>query len=121
MRLLPVVFITALTFAGPVDGEEPQRETPPTSRDTPATVIEKAFGAATGTGDLPANPESCAACAMGLTAGFVFKRLDVNQDKLVTVNEFMRSPGMQDLAKARTGKGDKSNYRLIGLIPFSAH
>jgi len=38
---------------------------------------------------------------MGLTAEFVFKRLDVNEDKLVTVTEFRRSPGMDDEAKSR--------------------
>ena len=45
-------------------------------------------------------PENCPACAMGLTAGFVFKRLDVDDNKLITVTEFMRSPGMQDRVKA---------------------
>ena len=42
---------------------------------------------------------------MGLTAEFVFKRLDVDEDKFVTVTEFTRSPGMQDLAKAREAVG----------------
>ena len=71
---------------------------------------EKAVAAAIGSGDVQTDPENCPACAMGLTADFVFKRLDVDDDKLVTVTEFMRSPGMQDLAKARevVGRLDKS-------------
>ena len=54
-----------------------------------------------GSGEAQPAPENCPACAMGLTAEFVFKRLDVDEDKLVTVTEFTRSPGMQELAKAR--------------------
>jgi len=42
---------------------------------------------------------------MGLTAEFVFNRLDVNEDKLVTVTEFRRSPGMDDEAKAGEAVG----------------
>jgi Ca2+-binding EF-hand superfamily protein len=47
---------------------------------------------------------------MGLTAEFVFKRLDVDEDKIVTVDEFMRSPGMQDVETARgvVGRLDSS-------------
>jgi Ca2+-binding EF-hand superfamily protein len=37
---------------------------------------------------------------MGLNAEFVFKRLDVNEDGLVTAEEFRRSPGMDDTEKA---------------------
>lgn len=37
---------------------------------------------------------------MGLTAEFVFRRLDVNENKAITVAEFQRSPGMQDKTKA---------------------
>jgi Ca2+-binding EF-hand superfamily protein len=44
--------------------------------------------------------KNCPACAMGLTAEFVFKRLDLNEDKVVTATEFQRSPGIQDKAKA---------------------
>jgi len=51
-------------------------------------------------GKVQPAPENCPACAMGLTAEFVFNRLDVNEDKLVTVTEFRRSPGMDDEAKA---------------------
>jgi len=49
--------------------------------------------------------ENCPACAMGLTAEFVFNRLDVNEDKLVTITEFRRSPGMADEAKAAEAVG----------------
>jgi hypothetical protein len=71
---------------------------------------DKAVAAALGAGDVQPAPDNCPACAMGLTAEFVFKRLDVDQDNLVTVTEFMRSPGMQDVAKARevVGRLDKS-------------
>jgi len=70
----------------------------------------KAIAAAIGTGDVQRAPENCPACAMGLTAEFVFKRLDVDEDKLITVTEFMRSPGMQDKVKAgeAVGRLDKS-------------
>jgi Ca2+-binding EF-hand superfamily protein len=80
------------------------------SRFTKEKPHENAIAAAIGAGDVQAAPESCPACAMGLTAEFVFKRLDVDEDKLVTVTEFMRSPGMQDMAKARevVGRLDKS-------------
>ena len=37
-------------------------------------------------GEVQQAPENCPACAMGLTAEFVFNRLDVNEDKLVTVD-----------------------------------
>jgi Ca2+-binding EF-hand superfamily protein len=61
-------------------------------------------------GDVRLAPENCPACAMGLTAEFVFNRLDVDEDKLITVTEFMRSPGMHDMKKARevVGRLDKS-------------
>lgn len=71
------------------------------SSQTAETRHEKAVAAAIGTGDVQPAPESCPACEMGLTAEFVFKRLDVDEDKLVTVTEVMRSPRMQDMAKAR--------------------
>ena len=44
---------------------------------------------------------------MGLTAEFVFKRLDVDEDRLVTMIEFMRSPDMDNEEKAR---------EMVGLI-----
>jgi len=50
-------------------------------------------------------PAGCPACAMGMTAEEVFGRLDVDGDKKVTVEEFMRSPGMNDLAEARAAVG----------------
>ena len=64
-------------------------------------VGDKAVAATLADGKVQQAPENCPACAMGLTAEFVFKRLDVNEDKLVTVTEFRRSPGMDDEAKAR--------------------
>lgn len=65
------------------------------------------------TSDVQRAPKNCPACAMGLTAEFVFKRLDVNEDRLVTVTEFRRSPGMNDEAKARgaVGRLDKRPKR----------
>ena len=45
-------------------------------------------------------PANCPACAMGLSAEFVFDRLDVDKNKIVTAKEFSASPGMQNLAAA---------------------
>lgn len=83
---------------------------------------EKAVAAAIGAGDVEAAPENCPACAMGLTAEFVFKRLDVDEDNLVTVAEFMRSPGMQDMAKARevVGRLDKSGDEKLSWTELEA-
>jgi Ca2+-binding EF-hand superfamily protein len=64
-------------------------------------VDDKAVAAALANGEIQKAPKNCAACAMGLTAEFVFNRLDVNEDKLVTVAEFRRSPGMDNEEKAR--------------------
>lgn len=50
-------------------------------------------------------PKNCPACAMGLTAEWVFKRLDVNEDKKVSAAEFRQSPGMDDEAKANEAVG----------------
>ncbi len=50
-------------------------------------------------------PADCPACAMGMTAEKVFSRLDVDGDKTVTVEEFMRSPGMSDQGEARAAVG----------------
>lgn len=71
----------------------------------PAEPYENAVAAALGAAEVQPAPENCPACAMGLTAEFVFKRLDVDEDRLVTVTEFMRSPGMQDETKAREAVG----------------
>ncbi|MBE3095718.1 MAG: EF-hand domain-containing protein [Planctomycetes bacterium] len=71
----------------------------------PADPYENAAAAALGAGEVQPAPANCPACAMGLTAEFVFKRLDVDEDRLVTVTEFMRSPGMQDETKAREAVG----------------
>ncbi len=82
----------------------------PAHRSTKQHTQEKADAAAIGAGNVQAAPDNCPACAMGLSAEFVFKRLDVDEDELVTVAEFMRSPGMQDMAKAREvlGRLDKN-------------
>ena len=57
---------------------------------------------------------------MGMTAEFVFKRLDVNEDKVVTVAEFQRSPGMQDKAKAgeAVGRIDKDGNAALSWVEF---
>ena len=67
-------------------------------------------------------PPDCPTCAMGLTAEFVFKRLDGNEDKIVTVPEYRKSPGMQNesaaaeavgrIDKDGDGKVDKSEFLL---------
>ena len=86
-----------------------------THQHTDGRPDAKAVAAAVKVGDVNPAPENCAACAMGLTAEFVFKRLDVNEDKLVTVAEFMRSPDMQDMAKARevVERLDKSSDKKL--------
>ena len=74
-------------------------------------VDQRAVAATLADGKVQQAPENCPACAMGLNAEFVFNRLDVNKDKLVTVTEFRRSPGMDDEAKARevVGRLDKTD------------
>jgi Ca2+-binding EF-hand superfamily protein len=71
---------------------------------------DKAVAAAFGAGDVKPAPDNCPACAMGLTAKFVFNRINADEDELVTVTEFTRSPGMADEEKARevVGRLDKS-------------
>ena len=73
----------------------------PARRPSPAGPRDKAVAAAIGAGNVQPDPENCPACALGLTAESVFNRLDLDEDKLITVTEFLRSPGMQDLTKAR--------------------
>lgn len=65
-------------------------------------------------------PKNCPACAMGLTAEFVFRRLDVNEDKAVTVTEFQRSPGMQDKTKVgeAVGRLDKDGNGTLTWEEF---
>ena len=77
---------------------------------TATATQEKGIAAALGAGEVQPAPENCPACAMGLTAEFVFRRLDSDQDKLVSITEFMRSPGMQDLtiATETVGRLDQS-------------
>ena len=76
-----------------------------TSHITEVSRKDKAVASALGVGDVKPAPDNCPACAMGLTAEFVFNRLDVDEDKLITVTEFMRSPGMQDKVKAGEAVG----------------
>jgi len=52
----------------------------------------------------PAPPD-CPACAMGLTAEFVFGRLDTDKDGKVTVKEFGESPGIHGETEAREALG----------------
>jgi hypothetical protein len=67
-------------------------------------------------------PPHCPACAMGLTAAFVFKRLDVDGDKVVTVKEFSASPGMQDESAAgeAVGRIDKDGNGELSWQEFEA-
>jgi Ca2+-binding EF-hand superfamily protein len=92
-----------------------------THRHTAINPKDKAVAAAIGVGGVKPAPNTCPACAMGLTAEFVFKRLDVNEDKLITVAEFMRSPGMQDMAKARevVGRLDKNGDQKLSWKELS--
>ena len=85
--------------------------------DTGARLTDRTVATAIGTGDAQPVPENCPACAMGLTAKFIFNRLDVDEDRLITVTEFLRSPGMQDLAKAREvfERLDKSGDEKLSL------
>lgn len=100
MRLVQLSLVTVLAFVGSCtavpQGHERKRESS-TPGDFSVGAVQPA-------------PENCPACAMGLTAELVFKRLDVDEDGFVTVIEFMRSPGMQDETKAReaVGRLDKS-------------
>ena len=67
-------------------------------------------------------PPNCPACAMGLTAEFVFNRLDDNGDKIVTVQEFMKSPGIQDESAARdaVGRIDQDTDGSLSWEEFAA-
>ena len=50
-------------------------------------------------------PPNCPACAMGLTAEFVFNRLDENEDKTVTVQELGRVLAWHDESAATEAVG----------------
>jgi len=81
-----------------------------THRHSKVPANEKGLAGVIRASDVQPAPDNCPACAIGLTAELVFKRLDVDEDKFITVTEFMRSPGMQDNAKASeaVGRLDKS-------------
>jgi Ca2+-binding EF-hand superfamily protein len=63
---------------------------------------------------------NCPACAMGLTAEFVFKRLDVNEDGKIVVEEFEKSPAVRGEAQAReaVGKIDTSGDGVLAWEEF---
>ncbi len=65
-------------------------------------------------------PANCPACAMGLTAEFVFERLDVNADGKIVVEEFRKSPGMASHAQAAeaVGRIDTSGDGTLTWIEF---
>ena len=67
-------------------------------------------------------PPNCPACAMGLTAEFVFNSLDVNENKIVTVTEFSASPGMQGESAAgeAVGRIDKDGDGTLSWQEFEA-
>lgn len=70
------------------------------------TAYSKGAEATIGLKDLPKTaPANCPACAMGLTAEFVFKRLDSNEDKSISATEFADSPGMSSVDEARKAIG----------------
>jgi Ca2+-binding EF-hand superfamily protein len=81
---------------------------------------QKSVDVEAGEGRVKPAPKNCPACAMGLTAEFVFKRLDVNVDKAITVIEFQRSPGMQDKTKAgeAVGRLDKDRNGTLSWQEF---
>lgn len=93
----------------------------PVSASNDRHVDDKALAAALANAEVQQAPENCPACAMGLTAEFVFDRLDENEDKLVTVTEFRRSPGMDDEAKAReaVGRLDKTGDGKLSWEEFT--
>ena len=91
-------------------------------RKQESSAHENAVAAALSAGEVQPAPENCPACAMGLTAEFVFKRLDVDGDGFVTVTEFMHSPGMQDETKAReaVGRLDKNGDGRLSFEELEA-
>jgi Ca2+-binding EF-hand superfamily protein len=67
-------------------------------------------------------PPNCPACAVGLTAESVFNRLDVDEDNIVTVQEFRKSPGMDDESAAgeAVGRIDKDGDGTLSWQEFEA-
>ena len=78
-------------------------------------------------GEPPSNtvklaPPNCPACAMGLTAEWVFKRLDADGDRKVTTTEFQQSPGIHDATEAAeaVGRMDTSKDGTLSWEEFAA-
>jgi len=83
---------------------------------------EKPEGGENTQGKVKPALKRCPACAMGLTAEWVFKRLDVNEDKKVSAAEFRQSPGMDDEAKAKeaVGRIDTDKDGILSWQEFEA-
>ena len=96
----------------------------------PPAVEGKSDEAATGqdaSGETPSNtvklaPSNCPACAMGLTAEWVFKRLDADEDRKVTATEFQKSPGVRDATEAAeaVGRIDTNKDGTLSWEEFAA-
>jgi Ca2+-binding EF-hand superfamily protein len=67
-------------------------------------------------------PPNCPACTMGLTAEFVFKRLDSDEDRTVTVREFRKSPGVEGKSTAgeAVGRIDEDGDGKLSWQEFEA-
>ena len=62
-------------------------------------------------------PPNCPACAMGLTAEWVFKRLDTDGNRKVAVTEFQQSPGIHDGTEAKEAV-DKIDTNKDGTLSW---
>lgn len=100
--------------------DTPHAETPACTASGKA--MEKPEGGQDAQGKVKPAPKHCPACAMGLTAEWVFNRLDVNEDKKVSAAEFRQSPGMDDEAKAKeaVGRIDTTNDGILSWQEFEA-
>ena len=107
--LITAIFGFALARPIPAFGEDPDESTASSNLEA-------------GEGRVQPASRNCPACAMGLTAEFVFERLNVNEDKAITVIEFQRSPGMQDKTKAgeAVGRLNKDHNGTISWEEFES-